>query len=90
VSVTTSSRLGLKGSAMSKMMPFPEHAPAASFSAGKTVMFKIALGLLKPTSGRIYLFGQDVTDFKEAQWFEVRSHIGVLLRGGQQIRFQAQ
>ncbi len=50
--------------------------------AGKTVMFKIALGLLKPTSGRIYLFGQDVTDFKENQWFEVRSHVGVLFQEG--------
>ena len=50
--------------------------------AGKTVMFKVALGLLKPTSGRIFLFGQDVTDFNENSWFEVRSHIGVLFQEG--------
>jgi phospholipid/cholesterol/gamma-HCH transport system ATP-binding protein len=50
--------------------------------AGKTVMFKIALGLLKPTSGRIFLFGQDVTSFNENSWFEVRSHIGVLFQEG--------
>lgn len=50
--------------------------------AGKSVMFKVALGLLKPTSGRIYLFGEDVTDFPENRWYEVRSRIGVLFQEG--------
>lgn len=50
--------------------------------AGKSVMLKVALGLLKPTSGRIHLFGNDVTDYKESQWYEVRSHIGVLFQEG--------
>jgi phospholipid/cholesterol/gamma-HCH transport system ATP-binding protein len=50
--------------------------------AGKSVMLKVALGLLKPTSGRIHLFGQDVTDYNENQWYEVRSHIGVLFQEG--------
>ncbi|MFN0106386.1 MAG: ABC transporter ATP-binding protein [Bryobacteraceae bacterium] len=50
--------------------------------AGKSVMLKIALGLLKPTAGRVYLFGRDVTNFKESQWYEVRSHIGVLFQEG--------
>ncbi len=49
---------------------------------GKSVMLKIALGLLRPASGRIYLFGQDVTDFTENQWYEVRSRIGVLFQEG--------
>lgn len=50
--------------------------------AGKSVMLKIALGLLRPASGRIYLFEQDVTDFTENQWYEVRSRIGVLFQEG--------
>ncbi|MBM3785734.1 MAG: ATP-binding cassette domain-containing protein [Acidobacteria bacterium] len=50
--------------------------------AGKTVMVKVALGLLKPTSGRIYLFGQDVTDFDEQQWFQIRPRIGMLFQEG--------
>lgn len=50
--------------------------------AGKSVMLKIALGLLKPTSGRIHLFGQDVTGYTENQWYEVRGRIGVLFQEG--------
>ena len=50
--------------------------------AGKSIMLKIALGLLRPASGRIYLFGQDVTDFTENQWYEVRSRVGVLFQEG--------
>ncbi len=50
--------------------------------AGKSVMLKVALGLLKPTSGSVYLFGRDVTGYSEAQWYDVRSHIGVLFQEG--------
>lgn len=50
--------------------------------AGKSVLLKVALGLLKASSGRIHLFGQDVTDYEESQWYEIRSHIGVLFQEG--------
>lgn len=33
--------------------------------AGKTTLLKIVLGLLKPDSGKIKLFGQDFSDFKD-------------------------
>lgn len=33
--------------------------------AGKTTLLKIVLGLLKPSSGNIKLFGQDIKDFKD-------------------------
>lgn len=49
---------------------------------GKTVLIKTALGLLKPSEGRIHLFGQDVTGFDEEQWFDMRSRIGVLFQEG--------
>lgn len=50
--------------------------------SGKTVLLKTALGLLKPHSGRISLFGQDVTELKERDWFDVRSRVGVLFQEG--------
>jgi len=50
--------------------------------SGKTVIMKIALGLLKPSSGRVSVMEQDVTHFDERQWYDVRSHIGVLFQEG--------
>ena len=50
--------------------------------SGKTVLLKTALGLLRPQSGRLYVFGQDVTDFSEHDWFRIRSRVGVLFQEG--------
>lgn len=50
--------------------------------AGKTVLLKTALGLTHPASGRIYLFGRDITGLKEKELFEVRQRIGMLFQEG--------
>ena len=50
--------------------------------AGKTVLIKAAAGLVKPDSGRIYVFGQDITHLKESQLYEIRAGIGVLFQEG--------
>lgn len=55
------------------------HGAAGS---GKTLILKIALGLLEATSGRVRLFGADVTRLPERAWFDVRSRIGVLFQEG--------
>ncbi len=39
---------------------------------GKSVLVKHLVGLLKPDAGRVYLDGEDVTDFTEKQFFKVR------------------
>jgi phospholipid/cholesterol/gamma-HCH transport system ATP-binding protein len=50
--------------------------------AGKTVLVKAAAGLEKPDSGRIFVFGQDITHMKESALFEIRARIGILFQEG--------
>ncbi|MCX8006270.1 MAG: ATP-binding cassette domain-containing protein, partial [Burkholderiaceae bacterium] len=51
-------------------------------ASGKTLILKLSLGLLRPTRGRIRLFGEDVTDYTDSQWNNVRARIGVLFQEG--------
>jgi len=48
--------------------------------SGKTVLLKTALGLIKPNTGRVYVFGQDISDMEEEQLFDVRRKIGMLFQ----------
>src|ERR1700676_5184895 len=50
--------------------------------SGKTALLKVALGLVKADSGRIYVFGQDATDLKESDWFDIRARMGILFQEG--------
>src|SRR5580658_4783696 len=40
--------------------------------SGKSLILKLALGLIRPDSGRIVVLGEDVTRMQEAQLFELR------------------
>jgi phospholipid/cholesterol/gamma-HCH transport system ATP-binding protein len=50
--------------------------------SGKTMMLKTALGLQKADSGRVILFGEDVTDFKESAMYPIRTKVGILFQEG--------
>jgi phospholipid/cholesterol/gamma-HCH transport system ATP-binding protein len=50
--------------------------------SGKTTLLKVALGLLKPDSGHVYVFGQEISNLKEQDLFDLRARIGILFQEG--------
>jgi len=49
---------------------------------GKSVLLKMANGLLRPDSGRIYLFGEEITAMPEEQLLALRTHTGMVFQEG--------
>ncbi|GAB4345523.1 MAG: ABC transporter ATP-binding protein [Candidatus Abyssubacteria bacterium] len=50
--------------------------------SGKSVLMSLLVGLLEADSGRIIIYGQDITEFtSERQWQELRLKIGFLFQG---------
>ena len=47
---------------------------------GKTLILKLALGLLKPDSGRITVLGEEVTQMREEELFALRRKIGMVFQ----------
>ena len=48
--------------------------------SGKTVLLKTAMGLVRPSSGRVFLTGEDVTTRPETDLFAIRSKVGMLFQ----------
>ncbi|HXY01925.1 MAG TPA: ATP-binding cassette domain-containing protein [Terriglobales bacterium] len=48
--------------------------------SGKSTVLKLALGLLKPDSGRIYVLGDEITQMREEDLFELRRKIGMVFQ----------
>jgi phospholipid/cholesterol/gamma-HCH transport system ATP-binding protein len=48
--------------------------------SGKSTILKLALGLLKPDRGHIYTLGQDVTEMREEDLFELRRRVGIVFQ----------
>jgi phospholipid/cholesterol/gamma-HCH transport system ATP-binding protein len=49
---------------------------------GKSVSLKTILGFLKPDSGRVFIDGEDVTDFTEKQFEVVRRKVTMVFQSG--------
>lgn len=47
---------------------------------GKSTVLKMLIGLLAPDSGEIVIKGQNVIDFAEEQWDELRRHMGMVFQ----------
>jgi phospholipid/cholesterol/gamma-HCH transport system ATP-binding protein len=48
--------------------------------AGKSTILKLALGLVKPDRGSIFVLGHDVTQMREDDLFELRRNIGMVFQ----------
>lgn len=49
---------------------------------GKSVFLRALIGLERPDRGRIFFKGEDVTNFTEEQWYEVRRKVAYAFQGG--------
>lgn len=49
---------------------------------GKSTIIKLVLGLLKPDAGRVFVDGEDVTEYNEVQMMSVRKNIGMVFQEG--------
>jgi phospholipid/cholesterol/gamma-HCH transport system ATP-binding protein len=47
---------------------------------GKSVLLKLANGLLAPDSGSIRIFGKEITTMPQRELFELRAHIGMVFQ----------
>lgn len=65
-----------------EMGPGETRVVLGAAGSGKTTLLKTAIGLIKPDSGRVYLFGQDITAMPEHELFHLRSQVGVLFQEG--------
>jgi phospholipid/cholesterol/gamma-HCH transport system ATP-binding protein len=49
---------------------------------GKSVLLKLTNGLLRPDSGRIFVFGEEISSMREQDLFELRGAIGTVFQEG--------
>ncbi len=48
--------------------------------SGKSTLLKLAIGLLRPDSGRIFVLGEEVTRMSEQELFELRRRVGIVFQ----------
>ncbi len=66
---------------VSFQLPFGEtKALFGVAGAGKSTILKLALGLLRPDSGKITVLGNEVTEMRERQLFPMRGRLGMVFQ----------
>lgn len=49
---------------------------------GKSTILRLALGLIKPDAGQIFIDGEEITDYNEEQLMRVRQKLGMVFQEG--------
>ena len=56
------------------MQPSEKIALIGPSGSGKSTLLNIIAGIVRPTSGSIYLHGQELTNLSEKKWDAIRTH----------------
>lgn len=48
--------------------------------SGKSTILKLCIGLIKPDEGHIYTLGQDITQMREEDLFDLRRNVGIVFQ----------
>jgi phospholipid/cholesterol/gamma-HCH transport system ATP-binding protein len=65
-----------------QVMPGESRIVLGPAGCGKSVLLKLANGLLRPDSGRIYVFGNEIDVMPEEDLFHLRARIGMVFQEG--------
>ena len=65
-----------------EMHPGQTYVVLGAAGSGKTMLLKVAVGLVQPDSGRVTLFGQEITHLREQDLFDMRARVGILFQEG--------
>lgn len=65
-----------------EVRPGQTYVVLGAAGSGKTMLLKVAVGLVRPDSGRVFLFGQEITRLREQNLFDLRARVGILFQEG--------
>jgi phospholipid/cholesterol/gamma-HCH transport system ATP-binding protein len=64
------------------MHPGQTYVVFGAAGSGKTMLLKVAVGLVRPNAGRVWLFGEEITNLREQNLFDMRARVGILFQEG--------